>query len=412
MTAETPALLGGPPVRPAGPPDWPPSDPALTAAVREALADGSWGKYHGPWCRRLQEVLAVSHGVEQVLLTSSGTAAVELALRGLGVAAGDEVIVAAYDFKGNFQDVLALGAVPVLVDVRPDDWMLDVEQVPRAISSRTRAIIASHLHGGQVDMPALCALASERGIGVLEDACQSPLAHVAGKVAGTWGDVGVLSFGGSKLVTAGRGGAVVTRRADVAQRIRLYVQRGNDAYPLSELQAAALLPQWERLADYNHRRAESVAWFGSSGRRESTEATAAPRAGDLSDGLVALSPRLPDSRSAYYKLGLQYSASRFGGLTRDQFSQAMRAEGIALDPGLRALHATHSSRRFRAVSSLAEAARADQAILTLHHPVLLGSTAALGEVVAAIEKVRQSSDALRDWFGRQSESRSPVAERE
>ena len=78
---------------------------------------------------------------------------------------------------------------------------------------------------------------------MIEDACQAPGAMLEGRRAGTFGDVGVLSFGGSKLLTSGRGGAVLTSDAHMAQRIRLYTQRGNEAYPLSEMQAAVVLPQ-------------------------------------------------------------------------------------------------------------------------------------------------------------------------
>src|SRR5258708_29563816 len=88
-----------------------------------------------------------------------------------------------------------------------------------------------------------------------------PGARIYGRLAGTWGDAGILRFGGRKLVTAGRGGAVLTSRADVAQRIRLYTQRGNDAYPMSELQAAVIIPQWVRLERANARRTEAVAWL-------------------------------------------------------------------------------------------------------------------------------------------------------
>ncbi len=118
------------------------------------------------------------HGVPYVWLCSSGTAAVELALRGLGVGPGDEVILAAYDFKANFTDVLALGALPVLVDLRPDDWQLDVEQVESALGPRTRAVIASHLHGGSVSMHRLREILAGREIGIVEDVCQCPGAHL------------------------------------------------------------------------------------------------------------------------------------------------------------------------------------------------------------------------------------------
>jgi len=390
MSFERAAILGGPPVVPAGPPTWPPRDPAWTEGLTAALADGSWGRYHGPWCDRLRGALRQSHELEHVVLTCSGTAAVEFALRGLGVTAGDEVILAAYDFKGNFQDVLALGATPVLVDVRPDNWALDVEQVAQAITEKTRAIVASHLHGAHVDMARLAELARAHRLGLLEDACQAPLATVQGRVAGTWGDVATLSFGGSKLVTAGRGGAVLTRRADVAQRIRLYTQRGNDTYPLSELQAAALVPQWKQLPSCHVRRRETVEAL----RRELGESSSLL-------GLVPFSDPGPQCRPAYYKWGFQFDSTAWGGLTRDQFAHAMRAEGIALDAGLRGLHKIHASRRFRAVGALAEAARADRDVLTLHHPVLLRPYEEARCVAAAVKKLREQAGDLAAWFARQ-----------
>src|SRR5215831_17047378 len=99
---------------------------------------------------------------------------------------------------------------------------------------------------------------SARGVAVVEDAAQCPGASVQGRPAGAWGDVGVLSFGGSKLLSAGRGGALLTRHADVHQRARLFLHRGNLVCPLSELQAAVLLPQLAKLDERNGQRAASV----------------------------------------------------------------------------------------------------------------------------------------------------------
>ncbi|MBI3862128.1 MAG: aminotransferase class V-fold PLP-dependent enzyme [Planctomycetia bacterium] len=373
--SDRPAILGGPPVRPAGPPDWPIPDPAVDAAIREAMADGSWGKYHGPHVGRLESLIARYHAATHVVLCSSGTAAVELALRGIGIGAGDEVILAAYDFKGNFQDVLAVGGTPVLVDVRPDNWNLDVNLVPAAIGPKTKAILVSHLHGGVVDMPTVVRIARDRGLAVIEDAAQMPGARIHGRVAGGWGDAAILSFGGSKLLTAGRGGALITSRDDIAQRVRLYTQRGNDAYPLSELQAAVLAPQWARLGERNSQRTAAVA-----------------RLAELlagTTGLAMFHNEPSDSQPGYYKVGFQYDPAAFGGLSRDTFAAAVRAEGIALDPGFRALHTTHSSRRFRAAGDLPNATFADERVLTLHHPVLLGSETDLHEIAAAVEKIRR-----------------------
>ncbi len=369
------------------PPAWPLPDEAVEAALRRAFADGSWGKYHGPNCRELSARLAAMHGCEHIVLTCSGTAAVELALRGLRVGPGDEVILSAYDFEGNFKNVLAVGAKPVLVDVEPVSGQLDTNQLEAARSLHTKAIIASHLHGGVVAMPAVRAFADQHQIAVLEDACQMPGAIVHGRIAGTWGDVGVLSFGGSKLLTAGRGGALVTRDAEIVQRIRVQTQRGNDAYPLSELQAAVLVPQLDRLAERNQLRAENVSRLlgllsDVTGLRCFVEAAGSGN---------SRRAQPDDSQPGYFKLGFWFEAASFG-CSRDDFACAMRAAGVAFDLGFRALHRTHARGRFRAVNGLPHATRADEAILVLHHPVLLGTD----EDLRAIREAINVGELLRD----------------
>lgn len=391
-TDELPALLGGRAVRPEGPPAWPLSDAAVAEALARAVAEGSWGKYHGPHGRALSEKLAELHRREHVVLTCSGTAAVELALRGLKLQTGDEVLLAAYDFEGNFKNVLAVGARPVLLDVDPHCGQLDTAQLEAALSSQTKAIIASHLHGGVVDMPTLRAFADQHGLVLIEDACQMPGANVHDRLAGTWGDIGVVSFGGSKLLTAGRGGALWTHDAGIAQRIRLHMQRGNEAYPLSELQAAVLLPQLERLDERNRQRTAKVArllaQLSDVAGLTSFIASGSCASRLLSSDFAIVSK--PISRPGFYKLGFWYDAAAFGGLSRDDFACAMRAEGIALDPGFRALHRTHARSRFRAVGDLPNATRADESVLVLHHPVLLGSDEDVDQIVQAILKIQRS----------------------
>src|SRR4051794_38370012 len=191
------------------PPPWPPADPAILAALQAAFADGSWGRYHGGHVERLEARLADYHAVPHALTCASGTLAVEAALRAVGVGPGDEVILAAYDYESNFLTVHALGARPVLVDVAAGNWNLVADGLAAATGPQTKAIVASHLHGGIVPMREVMAFAAAHGLQVVEDAAQAPGAIVQGRPAGTAGDVGVLSFGGSKLLSAGRGGAVL-----------------------------------------------------------------------------------------------------------------------------------------------------------------------------------------------------------
>src|SRR5688572_26481449 len=137
------------------PPPWPPPDEEVRQALAAAYADGSWGKYDGPHGQLLAARLREMHQVEHVLLCSSGTIAVELALRGLKVGPGDEVILAGYDFSGNFRAIEAVGARPVLVDLAAGTWTIDPEQVALAAAKESKAVIISHLHGSLADMPRL-----------------------------------------------------------------------------------------------------------------------------------------------------------------------------------------------------------------------------------------------------------------
>ncbi len=384
---DLPAISGGSPICPDGPPTWPFDWPEVRQAAEQTLADGSWGRYHGPHCDELRERLASFHASPsqsaeanrpEVNLCCSGTAAVELALRAARVEPGDEVILAAYDFRANIQNILTLGATPVLVDLDHASWQLDVSQVAAAVSDKTKAVIASHLHGASVDIPRLMEIAEGHDLTVIEDACQATGAVFNGHRTGTQGHVGVLSFGGSKLLTAGRGGAILANRPEFAQRIRLYAERGNSAYPLSELQAALLVPQLERLEERNRHRLRNVRYLV-----------------ELLDDFPGLKPIFtlpgdldsePTHLPAFYKAGFQFDPAAVGSLTRDEFAAAVRAEGVALDPGFRSFPNTHSQRRYRAESDLPVAAQADQNILVLHHPVLLGDQRDIQAVAQAIHR--------------------------
>jgi perosamine synthetase len=382
MTAPNtlPAILGGAAIRPQGPPDWPLTDEAILETLSAAYRDGSWGRYHGGHVARLEQRLAEIHRVDHVLTCGSGTFAVELALRALKVGVGHEVVMAAYDYGGNFLSVHAVGAHPVLVDVEAGNWNLAVEQLSTALGPATRAVIVSHLHGGLVPMREVLEIASRQGVAVIEDAAQAPGAQVQGRTAGAWGDVGILSFGGSKLLTAGRGGAILTHRPEVAQRARLWLQRGNHICPLSELQAAVLGPQLDRLAERNARRLRAV-------RLLEERLLAVP-------GLRPFRNRpLENSEPSYYKLGLQLDAERFG-LDRERFVAAMRAEGIAVDAGFRALHMGRSPSRWRSAGPLPQAERAHHGAIVLHHPILLGDDSDLEQIAHAAVKIHAHADQL------------------
>jgi dTDP-4-amino-4,6-dideoxygalactose transaminase len=371
---DLPALLGGQPACMHKPPSWPVAEPAVRQALEEAYACGAWGKYDGGLVSKFEAELAAYHNALHVITMASGTIAVELALRSAGVGPGDEVIEAAYDYSGNFLTIHTLAALPVLVDIDPKTGNMDPGRLAEAITPATKAILVSHLHGGLVPMREVMELARARGITVIEDAAQCPGARVQGRRAGTWGDAGVLSFGGSKLLTAGRGGAILTARRTIAQRAKIWQLRGNLVAPMSELQAAVLRPQLALLDENNRTRASRVASLREALR-------------DV-PGLRLFEMNLDQSQPAYYKVGLFYDADQFG-LQRDKFQAALCAEGLALDEGFRALHVERSPARFRAAGCLDHASRAHESVLTLHHPILLAPTEAMTEVATAVQKVHR-----------------------
>ena len=375
-----PALLGGTPIRPQGPFAWPPTDPEIGEVLQQAYREGWWGKYQAGRCDQLEALLREYHQVEHVLLCGSGNYAVELGLRALQLGPGDEVVLADYDYPGNFLSIHAVGATPVLIDIEPRSWQLSVDAVREAIGPKTKAILASHLHGGRVPMAQLTALASENGLLVLEDAAQVPGALVQGRRAGTWGQAGILSFGGSKLLTAGRGGALLTRHADVAQRARSHLLRaGNIVCPMTELQAALLIPQLKRLDERNAQRWSNV--------------QALCQALAVVPGVLPFVSADEVALPAFYKLGFQFDASAFG-LSRDLLIRALRAEGFAIDEGFAPAHQTRSPKRFRQGSALNEADRAGRGCVMLHHPLLLETEDKVCQLAQAWRSIHEHAQAL------------------
>ena len=220
----------------------------IHASIERLLAGGDWASYRSQVLEELMAEMAHQVGVSTVRLCSSGSLAMELALRGCGLKAGDEIVCPALDYPGNIRAVRLLEGMPVVVDAALGRWTIDAEQVADAGTDLTRAVIVSHLYGEIADVERLRKLCDDRGWTLIEDVCQMPGGRIADRALGSFGHVGAFSFGGSKPLTAGSGGAVVTSDPSIAQRITAYLDRPSDAAALSPLQAAVLLPQWRRLS--------------------------------------------------------------------------------------------------------------------------------------------------------------------
>jgi perosamine synthetase len=232
-----------------------------------------WISSVGSYVTRFEAAFAAATGAKHAMACSNGTAALHLALLGLGVQPGDEVLVPTLTFAACANAVMYCNAKPVFVDIEPDIWGLDPAQIEALITSKTRGLIAVHLRGHPASMDAIREVARRRGLFVIEDAAQAHGARVRGIPVGSIGDVATFSFFGNKMLTTGEGGMVTTNDDAIADRIRLLKNQGMTQerrywhpvvgynYRLTNVQAAIGLAQVERLESQLAAHRQVAAWY-------------------------------------------------------------------------------------------------------------------------------------------------------
>ena len=272
----------------------------------------------GPELERFEEAFASFCGTTHAAGVSSGTAALEIALRALGVGPGDEVIVPTYSFIATAEAVSTVGATPVIVDVDPETALITAEIVEAALTPKTRCVIPVHLFGRPVEMDPLLALCRERGIAVVEDACQAHGALYRGRPVGSLGDVGCFSFYPTKNLGGwGDGGAVVTSDPELDGKMRLLRSHGEGirhhhelatgTHRLDTLQAAILEVKLRHLPEWNQRR---------------RDAGTALREGLAGTSVVSPAPAAADSDHVYHLFVVRCAE-------RDALRDHLDARGIA-----------------------------------------------------------------------------------
>jgi len=237
----------------------------IDAAVLSTLESGHF--ILGPQVVKFEESIAAYLGVDHAIGLASGTDALVIALRALNIGEGDEVIIPAYTFFATAGTVMSVGAKPVIVDVDPQSYQIDVSKIEAAITSKTRAIIPVHLYGHPAEMNPIWGIARKHGLKVIEDNAQGFGAEYLGKKTGSFGDIGCLSFFPTKNLGAyGDGGMSVTNDATLAERMRMLRAHGwkKKYYPeevgfnsrLDALQAAILQAKLPHLDSWNEKRRE------------------------------------------------------------------------------------------------------------------------------------------------------------
>jgi dTDP-4-amino-4,6-dideoxygalactose transaminase len=237
----------------------------IDSAVLSTLESGHF--ILGPQVTKFEEDVASLLGLDFAVGLASGTDALVLALRALDVGAGDEVIIPAYTFFATAGTVMSVGAKPVMVDIDPQSYQIDVSKIESAITSKTKAIIPVHLYGHPAEMNPILEIARKHNLKVIEDNAQAFGAEYLGKKTGSFGDIGCLSFFPTKNLGAfGDGGMVVTNDSKLAERMRMLRTHGWKKKYYSEevgynsrldaMQAAILQAKLPHLDLWNEKRRE------------------------------------------------------------------------------------------------------------------------------------------------------------
>lgn len=315
--------------------------------AREAALT-AWGPDHYRFNARFELMMASHVGVAHAVSLPHATSGLHLALAAAGVGPGDEVIGPDVTWIASMAPVSYVGATPVFVDILPDTWCLDPAAVEAAITPKTRAIIGVDLYGSMCDWTRLREIATRYGLVLIEDAAEALGSSYAGQQAGSFGDMAVFSFHGSKTITTGEGGMLVTDDANLHARVQKLRDHGrppgdrfflNDEvafkYKMSAVQAALGIAQMERiegLLDYKRR---LFGWYKDRlGAVPGLRLNAEPRQVRNSYWMVTV---VPEDSAGPDKFALQSSLRERGIDSRPFFSRLS---------GLKAYQGCNESLRF------------------------------------------------------------------
>jgi dTDP-4-amino-4,6-dideoxygalactose transaminase len=401
------AIKGGKKIRQKPWPLWPPYTDRERELLLTVLESRNWGGYPEPnfQAGHFAQEFAAYHGARYGICAANGTVTLEIALRALGIEAGDEVIVPATSWVATAACVVYLNAVPVFVDINPDNFTIDHTKIEAAITDKTKVIIPVHLGSSIADMDAIMEIAQKHDLFVVEDCAHMHGGEWRGRAVGSIGHLGSFSFQSSKLMTSGEGGLILTTDEMLQQRCHSLVNCGrkeaeyNDFqgrvfgynYRIGEFQAAVLRAQLEKLGERTKLRAENAAYL--SEQLKTIEGI----------GVIEYDERT--TQTAHYQYIFKFDKNLFG-VSRDTFILAAMAEGLSLDGDFyepmfaNSLFAAKTSEwpmlRERYGDGIGpdsadtpEAWKfASETGVWMHYPMLMGTKADVDDIVGIIKKIK------------------------
>jgi len=307
--------------------------PFLCGREREYVnrcLDSTWISSKGEFIGRFEQAFAQYIGARHVTSVCNGTVAIHLALKALGIGAGDEVIVPSLTYIASVNTILQAGATPVLVDSLHTSWQLDAADVERKITPRTKAVMVVHLYGLPCDMTAITAICRAHGLLLVEDCAQAFGTRFAGTHVGTFGDVSTFSFFGNKTVTTGEGGMVVAKEKAVIDR----------AYHLKTQAVSPTREYWHDAIAYNYRMTNICAAIGVAQLEQADDILARKRqvADWYRQGLSGLPLRfhdeLPDTVHSFWMCSIALDQAD----RRQPLREYLNEHGIETRPVLHPAH--------------------------------------------------------------------------
>ncbi len=392
------AIDGGQAVRTTPFPAWPIAGEREEQLLLEVLHSGNWGALSGDKVDTFAAQFAAFQGAKYGVCVPNGTMALELALRAVGVQPGDEVITTSYTFIATASAALGLGAKPVFVDIDPDTCNIDPAKIEAAITKKTKAILPVHIGGQPADLDGVREVAARHGIPVVEDAAQAWGAAWNGQPVGALGALGTFSFQASKNLTAGEGGIVLTNDDELYERCwSLHnVGRVRDGawyqheilgwnFRMPEWCGAVLIAQLERLPAQMPVREAAARYLD-----------------EILTDIPGITPLTTDPRVTRHARHLylaRYDSAAFGGRSRTEFLNALRAEGIeGASPGYtpltkspaitRALTDLFGANAVREIAPCPVAEQATDEVIWLPQNILLDDQQGLDTIATAITKIQ------------------------
>lgn len=302
--------------------------------LKQALDQNTLFYWSGTKVKALNKKFAEMYDTKYCVSASSGTAAIHVALGAIGITAGDEVITSPITDMGSVIGILYQNAIPIFADLDPYTYNMDPKSIEEKISDKTKAILVVHLAGNAADMDPIMAIAKKHNIKVIEDCAQSYYCYYKGKLAGTIGDIGCFSLNDFKHISAGDGGMVLLNDEDMYKKALRFADKNYDR--LSNDPAA--MRKIESLAP-NYRMNELT---GAVGLAQLTKLKGICEARNnygekLSNGIKGLPgihiPKIIEGGKSSYWFYMLRIDEKVAGVSRDEFSKALAAEGVPNQPG-------------------------------------------------------------------------------